>query len=302
MVINEIKKDLIYSKNVTITSKYIILYKGASLAIYDYNFVLQKNIHNLRYVYNGYVSPDEKKLLLVSNTNRYYIFSLEDFSLIVSSSIKKPYNGGIEGVACWVNNDSFMLPVQNPTSMLSTLRKIGCVSPFSFDDFLLNEFWVRYITFIEHNNKCLILGLNRQDHVWNIIWMDQHGKCTIHKILDFDEAIFNVFVSHNTETLVLTGESKQYSCDFYGNPTNIWGDYLAELNITHDFMTCFQVSQKNASIAYLGTTGSLIVYDLKERRAIRLYRMEFGARAINEFGNFLFVSSHNGIHLISLCE
>ena len=76
MILNEIKKELKYSKNLTLTSKYIILYKGASVAVYDYKFVCLKKIPNLKYVYNGYVSPDETKLLLVSNANRYYLISL----------------------------------------------------------------------------------------------------------------------------------------------------------------------------------------------------------------------------------
>ena len=302
MVINDINKDLIYSKNVTITSEYFVLYKGTSIDIYDHNFVFQKSIPNLKYVYNGCVSPDQKKLLLVSNANRYYIFSLENFSLIANSVIKRPYNGGLEGIGCWFNNDSFMLAVQNPTSMLSTLRKINCVSPFLIDDFLPNEFWVRYITFIEHKKKFLIIGLDRQDHIWYILWMDQHGNRTINKILDFDETIFDVFVSHNTETLVLTGESKIYSCNFYGVPTNTWGDLLTELDMARNFLTCFHISHRNSSIAYLGTTDSLTVYNLKEHNVVRSYPMEFGARSIKEFGDFLFVSSLDKLHLIPLNE
>ena len=158
MILNEIKKELKYAKNLTLTSRYIILYRGTSVVIYDHKGSCRKKIPNLKYVYNGYVSPDETKLLLVSNTNRYYLFSLEDFSLLSSHTIKAPYNANLEGLACWYSNGSFLLPVQNSISMLSTLRKFNCDSSNSFEDFLAESFWIIYVTFVAQKNSYLILS------------------------------------------------------------------------------------------------------------------------------------------------
>ena len=302
MVLNETKKELRYSKNLTLTSKYIILYSGTSVVIYDYKFACQKKISNLKYVYNGYVSPDETKLLLVSNTNRYYLFSLENFSMLSAHSLKSPYNANLEGVACWCTNDSFLLPAQNSISLLSTLKKFNCDSPNSFKDYLAEAFWIKYITVVEQKNKCLIIGFNRRDNTWNVIWMDMDGKHTVYRILDFDEAVLAVDICYDAKRIVLTGESKIYSCDFYGVPSNIRGTYTFENIIVNGFPLFFKYSQSDASIAYLGTTQELIVYDLKKHVAVKQHQMEFGARDIKEFGEILFVSTYNGLKLITLRE
>lgn len=300
MILNEIKKELRYSKNLTLTSKYIISYRGASVVIYDHKFACQKKISNLKYVYNGYVSPDETKLLLVSNTNRYYLFSLENFSMLTSHTIKSPYNANLEGRACWCSNDSFLVPVQNSISMLSTLRKFNCDSSNSFEDFLAESFWIIYVTFVVRKNSYLIIGLDRRKHTWNLIWMDMHGNYKIYRIDDFDEAIFDVNVCYDAEEIVLTGESKIYSCNFHGIPSDMMKKYHFENIIYHGFPLFLKHSKNNDSIVYLGTTNELVVYDLKHQLTINSYRMEFGARNIEEFGDIIFVCSFDGINPISL--
>ena len=297
---NNIKNDLIYSKNLTITSKYIILYRGASVSIYDHNFIFQMRIPNLKYVYYGYVSPDETKLLLVSNAKRYYIFSLENFSLLCARSIRSPYNDNLEGVACWCSNDSFLLPAQNSVSLLSTIKKFNCTASDSCKDYLVELFWIRHISFVEKKNKCLIIGLNRRDHNWNVIWMDMDGKYEVYRIANFNEALFNVDIWCDTERIVLTGETTIYSCDFYGVPSNIMGDYDFENIIYPGIPEFFRRSQNDASIAYLGTSHALIIYDLKHHVAIHSYPMIFGAQNVTEFGDTIFVSSYDGVKLISL--
>ena len=62
----------------------------------------------------------------------------------------------------------------------------------------------------------------------------------------------------------------------------------------------FRRSQNDASIAYLGTSHALIIYDLKHHVAIHSYPMIFGAQNVTEFGDTIFVSSYDGVKLISL--
>lgn len=300
MILNEIKKELRRSKNLTLTLRYIILYKGTSVVIYDHEFVCQKKILNLKYVYNGYVSPDETKLLLVSNTNTYYLISLEDFSMLSAHSIKSPYNENLEGKACWNSNDSFLLPIQNSVSMLSTLRKFNCDSFNSFEDFLAELFWINYVTFVVEKNSYLIIGLDRNEDTWNVIWMDTCGNYTSYRIDYFDEAILDVNVCYDEEEIILTGESKVYSCDFHGVPADMLKNNNFENIIYHGFPLFFKRSKNNAAIIYLGTTNELVVYDLKHHLTINSYRMEFGARNIEEWNDIIFVCSSDGIKPISL--
>lgn len=300
MTLNEIKKELGRAKNLTLTSKYIIVYRGASVVIYNHEFVCQKKILNLKYVYNGYVSPDETKLLLVSNTNRYHIISLIDFSVLSTCAIKAPYNGNLEGMACWYSDDSFLLPVQNPVSMLSTLRKYNCDSSDSFKDYLAESFWIIYVTFVKQKNKYLIIGLDRDENIWNLIWIDTCGNHTNYKINCFDEAILYVNVCCDDEKIIITGESTVYCCDFHGFPTDILKPDSFENIIYHGFPLCSIRSKNNEDIVYVGTTNELVVYDLKHHLTINSYHMEFGARDIKELIDIIFVCSFDGIKPISL--
>lgn len=300
MILNEIKKELRHSKNLTLTSRYIILYNGSSVVIYDYEFVCQRKILNLKYVYHGYVSPDETKLLLVSNTNRYYLVSLEDFSVLGTCSIKSPYNGNLEGTACWDSKDSFLLPVQNDGSMLSTLRKYNCNSSNSFEDFLTELFWIKYVTFVEKNNSYLIIGLDRNEDVWNVIWMDKCGNYTSYRIGYFNEAILDVCVCYDDEKIILTGESTVYCCDFRGFCANIFENNELKNIIYHGFPLFVKRSKNNDAIVYLGTTNELVIYDLKHQITISSYHMDFGARGIEELDDIMFVCSSEGIKAISL--
>lgn len=306
MTLNEIKKVLRCSKNISFTSKYIIVYRGASVIIYDHELVCQKKILNLKYVYYGYVSPDETKLLLVSADNHYYIFSLESFSMLSAHTIKAPYNGNLEGMACWYSDDSFLLPVQNPVSMLSTLRKYNCDSSASFKDYLVESFYIIYVTFVKQKDKYLIIGLDRNEclardeFAWYLIWMDMDEKFTIYKIKDFNETINRFDICYDTETIYLTGDSAVYSYDFYGVPSNTIKKHHLENIVYHGFPLCFRHSKNNDSIVYLGTSNELIIYDIKRHLTIKSYSMEFGASEIIEFGDIIFVSSIDGVKPISL--
>ena len=299
MILNEIKKELRHSKNLTLTSRYIILYKGTSVVIYDHTFVCQKKILKLKYVYNGYVSPDETKLVLVSNTNRYFLVSLENFSVLDSHSIKSPYNGNLEGRACWDSNTSFLLPVQNDDSMLSALRKYNYDSCISFEDFLAELFWIISVKFVVKNNSYLMIGLDRNEDAWNLIWMDKCGNYTSYRIEHFNEAIFDVSVCCDDEKIILTGESTVYCCDFRGFPKEHENNKFKNI-IYHGFPLFFKHSKNNDDIVYLGTTNELVIHDIKHNLTINSYHMEFGARNIEELNDIIFISSPNGVELISL--
>lgn len=64
--------------------------------------------------------------------------------------------------------------------------------------------------------KYLIIGLNRREDSWYIIWMDIHMSHTDYKILDFDDVLFHVDVCSETETITLTGLSGICCFDFCG--------------------------------------------------------------------------------------
>ncbi len=300
MLPNEMRRELSYSKNITVTSKYVILYKGASVSIYDQDFVCIKKIAKLKYVYDGYVSPDEKNLLLVSTKNHFHILSLEDFALTGPFSIKRPYNDNLEGIACWCSSDAFLLPFQNRETMLSKLVKVNCDLSLPFEDVIPEKFWIRYISYVDPIKRHLLLGLDRCEGSWNIIWLDKDNTYTICKVLDFDEAVFDFEMLCDTECIILTGETRVHCCDFYGRPSKIQQAYKMDFSLISGFPEFFKPSKKNSDIAFVGTTDALMIYNSNEQSVVKSYPIEYGARDVVEFKDSLFVCTFGGIKEMSL--
>ena len=72
-------KPLERAKNLYISQSYIIGCTGQKAAIMDKQLNLIHTVEGLEYVYSAEVSPDETKLLLISNGNKFYIVDLHTF-------------------------------------------------------------------------------------------------------------------------------------------------------------------------------------------------------------------------------
>lgn len=296
----EFQKNLKYAKTIIATSKNILLLTGSSVVIFDRCFNFLKKISNLKYVYQGYVSPDEKYILLVSNLNRVHILSLENLTLVESYTVRKPYAGNLEGRACWCSKNSFLLPIQNDTTMLSMLRKVTLFPDITSKDVFPERFLIIYIKYIESKNCSLILGLDRASHNWNIICFDDKDEYTIHPILNFNEAVLGVEVLSDSNLILLTGESKIHCCDFNGIPSKLSGNYPIDIvEMFGEFPMFCKTSKHNSEIAYLGLHNALIFWNSKYKKAINSYHFEFGARDIEEIDDILLVSTCNGIKMLS---
>lgn len=301
VISNETKKEMKRAKDFTITSKYIVLYNGSSVIIYDKHFVFLKKITGLKFVYKGYVSPDEKKLLLVSNTNRIYLVSLENLDIVLTYIVPKPYNDNLEGRACWYSNDSFLLPIQNKATMLSTVRKITCNLDLLFEDFLSEKFWIIYISFVECQNQYLIIGSERNTQQWNIIWLDKENNYTVNKILGFDEAIFDVTLIDKTGHIILTGETRMHYCNFNGFPIRTPQMLSIDISQQLGHINFIKYSKYELDKVYLGTSNALIACSLSRQSITNFFSLEFGAHNVEELSNDTFlVSTWNGIKLFSI--
>ncbi len=310
IISNDIKKELRFAKNFTITPNYIILYTGTTVVICNKQFNLIKKIQNIKYVYNGYVSSDEKSLLLVSNVNRIYIISLEDYLIKYTYTAKKPYSGNLEGRACWSATDNtFFIPVQNEESMLSTIRQISCFPNLTFNDYLTEKFWIVYISFVQCEGRYLAIGLDRKNQCWNLIWWNQNEAFDIKEIQDFNDAIFEVELIQCSKQIVLTGETQIYLCDFDGLPQKsiemlvipeIKG-LLSSCSIEFGDITCIKFSQNKSNTMYIGTSKSLIVWDLSCQSVIKSFEFEFGVHNVEDLQDgVLLVSTWTGVKVLEI--
>ena len=65
----------------TISKKYMVFPTGKKVLIYERKFQLVREIEGLSYCYKAFISPNEEIVLLVSNSNCFYILSLLTFEL-----------------------------------------------------------------------------------------------------------------------------------------------------------------------------------------------------------------------------
>ena len=115
-----------YVESTKVSTKYVFGFTGSRVKIFNKEMQLIKEIPRLDHVYTGSISPDEKKLLLVSTGNRFYILSLETFELKKYTVCgREDYN--LEGRGCWSFDGKEILLCANGCSTgISALRIYDC--------------------------------------------------------------------------------------------------------------------------------------------------------------------------------
>ena len=306
MKISKLKNSYFkYAKSFDATSNQIFLYSGNRVIVLDHTLNFITVINNLKNVYCGYLSPDKTKLLLPSIENRFYIVDLNDFTMI-KCVINGNYKGNLEGMGCWgFDSNSVYIPVLNKVSMKSSLRKYNTFD-MSFEDFLVEEYWIIHISFIENQKKYLIIGLDRDTHYWNLIWFD--GKCFKKQLISgFQDAIINVKININENTISLFGAEDYIECDFTGNKINRERiKFLkSQLDINDIIDERINTVCKSAyyDYTYIGTDRALLIVDNIHNKIIGKQKAEFGITQIYELNDELIIlSSTNATNVFKVTQ
>lgn len=113
MIIKRIKEPgLLSAKKYCLSKQNIFLFTGRKIKILDYDFNCIKIVEGLKNVYSGQVSLDQKSMLLISVENRFYLLSLDNFTL-QCYVIKSPFNDNLEGKGCFSKDSKkILIPVQ----------------------------------------------------------------------------------------------------------------------------------------------------------------------------------------------
>ena len=158
-------KPLERAKNLCISKSYIIGCTGQKVVIMDKHLTMIHTVEGLEYVYSAEVSPDETKLLLISNCNKFYIVDLRTFEK-ERITVKSPYNHNLDGRGCWsFDGESVWICVQRNTgSVNSTLRRY-CAEDFSkYEDYLPDKYCLISIARIDTDGIYFLTGYNRQEN------------------------------------------------------------------------------------------------------------------------------------------
>lgn len=158
-------KPLERAKNLCVSQSYIVGCTGQKAAIMDKQLNLIHTVEGLEYVYSADISPDETKLLLISNSNKFYIVDLHTFEK-TRITVKTPYNHNLEGRGCWsFDGKSVWIVVQRSTGYINSTLRRYCVDDFNkYEDLLADKYYLNGISRIDTNNTYFLTGYNRQEN------------------------------------------------------------------------------------------------------------------------------------------
>lgn len=225
MILKELKYDFLrYAKGFCFSENYSIFCTGARTFICDRQLNILYTVEKLSYVYHAYISPDEETLLLVSNSNIFYLVGLKDFSL-KKYTIRDKYNDNLEGRGCWsFDGNSLLFDVNNRKTNNSALRRYDLSCDMSYEDMLAEKYRLVSITPIKELNKYLLIGQDRQKPEnddtdrWSMIWFDGSSfeEYPIKHAEECRGVIVHAEYEHATNTVILYGIRKTFRCDRQG--------------------------------------------------------------------------------------
>lgn len=169
-----VERNPIFSraKRVEVSANYIACATGGKVRIYDRGMNLIHIVDNLKYVYSCKFSPDEKRLLLVSVQNYFYVVSLSTFE-VTRHMIKGEYTANLEGNGCWtLDGQGCVFCVNRRESNASALRIYPDITSGEFQEYLNDQYWLPSVSRIPEYNTYLICGNKRSNHDSCLIWYD----------------------------------------------------------------------------------------------------------------------------------
>lgn len=215
--IKESVKQFARAKAATCSKHYIVCSTGGQVKIFDNKLNLLQIIKGVRYVYKCLISPDEKKLLLISIANYFYIVELDTFC-ITKHTIKGKYGDNLEGKGCWSpdgNGCSFC--VTSKLEVRSALRIYDDIRKDVYRDLLCDKYWLTSILAIPKRNKYLLTGYDHANDKSYLIWYDGNrfeefpiqglSQCNAVRHAKFDE---------NGECCIVIGSDSTIFCTTEG--------------------------------------------------------------------------------------
>lgn len=305
-------------KGITSSKNYIITFTGKKANIFNKNLELLHTIYDLYYVYKGYISPDESKILLVSNSNRFYVYSLDTFELLQKYTIKGRLDYNLEGQGAWdFDGENFLINATDKNTLTSCVLYFSPNSEQPIKELEFQNYRFSILQRIEQLNKHLLVGSNlRDEHKEYLVFM-QGDYYDEYAIENFDDD-FVVDVEYNQilNRIIIYGSDSSIICNTKGEfvqPINIeriirdnaeiLNDWLNELELSKtnkekmlekifDFLGTKNLSSyeninklvysNNFNHIYVATSNRFIIYDRKEENIIFSKDVPFGVYDILE--------------------
>lgn len=332
-VCKSIPDEIRNAKTINFSNKHIVICTGTRAIIYDKEFNWLKEYNNLSYVYTAKISPNEKFVVLISNTNKFYIINLEDYT-ISKHSVCKEYKNNLEGRGCWGNNDELYIIVENKITHKSCIRKYDLTKNMSYIELLSQKYRFIGIDFEPKLNSLIIIGqdmkksmCDRDDDYRLILF---NGETFIDYTLEKeDDIVISFEYNTSTKSINLYGLSKAWCCNIKGervdsinlpnNPSIVFELHSSSYNIFNneqiktlaellnlkftnidDHITKI-VTSWDKKYYFIGTKTGLFVVNAKNNAIEDQVAIQYGVTDILQFSkNIIFISTLDKVKVYEL--
>ena len=297
------------AKKLLITKEYYIALSGQRVTFMDHSFNIIKVLEKFSYAYDGYVSPDEKYLLLVpTNSKHFFLISLETLEIIERVQIKNRFETN-EGHGCWSVDGRYMiLLIRNSHTTASEVRLYDVNNPsfYTIADITATGFHMWNILTVPEHNAYYILATSRRNE-----WTNSPDRSiALIKCTDGGQEIIEIegqnqlphYLEHNQRT-------DRFTVYTFGNVFTCGSDgkNVSVIDTGHENffgLTPFAlfpyavkhiVASKNGKWVFMASTSGIDVFDKKTGEVILYKEYQYGATQITEIEeNLIAVAFYHG--------
>lgn len=307
------------AKGWTYSNKFIVSFTGKKANIFDKRLKLLFTVTDLNCVYHGYISGDERKLLLVSTSNLFYVFSLETFELLQKYSLKGRFNYNIEGNGAWnFDNETFLIIATDKYSLSSCVMIFPSNNTAPLKQIEFKDHCFTKILKLNHLKKHLLIGTDHsQDHQNCFVFL-QNGNTEEYVLEDFDDLILDAEYNDVLDKYIIYGSESSMICNEMGKLIkpfeirNVIGDtstflnnWLKEFNLNdeqkHEMLQLTinlivlnkdiyeninkLLWSEKSNMVFGATNERFFVYDINEKKIIFSKKVPFGVYDLVEISD-----------------
>lgn len=212
-------------KKMILANQYLIVLTGRSVIILSKEKELIKQIDGFQYVYDGRVSPDGTKLLLISNGANFYMLSLESLELLWKSRLKEGKYCNLEGKGVWtLDGTRLLFIIFDQKTTQYKIRLYNALDPNdSYDETSLSETHrIHEILAIPSLNSYVLLVQCRLDEQFNIpsrslkLFVYQTGTCQEFVLNSQTGIPFGMDYQEKLDKLIIYTDEGAFSCNLKG--------------------------------------------------------------------------------------
>ena len=294
------------AKKVFVSKLYIIILTGKAIIVLDKERNYVKTIDGLKYAYEGLLSPDESKLLIISNEPEFYIFSLDTLEITNRGKLKGNIST-IEGHGCWSPNGKniFLILMEKRTGK-SFLRIYQTDNLNNFVDnhsigYMLN---FHNILSLPSENAIYIIAKNRF-YEWNdsdcLVLLRLSGdQVDRYEISDQSGIPFAIEYNKGTRRLVIYTLKRSFTCDLDGKNIRMIdtgnNSCVFEQNLLSTPFIIKQILESsNHKYIFMASNGGLDIFDKQTGASLYFKEFSYGLENILEIEeNIIAVGLYSG--------